>query len=385
MTLQINVNLPPRLIERAREQQSERRLAKVAEQRQAVVRKEAARQLTVQRALVGKDAKGNDLRAGAVADDERKRPVLAHQVAKYAFIIVCNVNEKKDDVFELLIDGEVAGIMDFSADGAPTAYLFRWAVNQAKDDIATDAVNRYFAGVGALTGKMQMQEPSRAITRRPTKGSKTDLRFRNTSDNNNNNFGNIIWGFVGSSTSDPDKVAISGECYQAPSGQDFSLQIKWSELKSVTETINALQTGTGVQTISIAYRWTNGTDLDTITTIAALQDKPVGWATENKSNFMSWTGDDTSGNGLETVSIDVTAIRKIWPGKTKIPISLAANWYAVPSSTPITISITIDQAGQSKTTTYSRVITLFQQGGPGQSCGVLTVGLDDGTVALSDP
>jgi len=82
MTLQINVNLPPRLIERAREQQSERRLAAVASQRRAVVRQEAARQLTVQRALAGKDAQGKDLRAGAVADDRRRRPVLAHQAAK---------------------------------------------------------------------------------------------------------------------------------------------------------------------------------------------------------------------------------------------------------------------------------------------------------------
>jgi hypothetical protein len=83
MTLQINVNLPPRLIERAREQQSERRLAAVASQRRAVVRQEAARQLTVQRALAGKDAQGKDLRAGAVADDRRKRPVLAHQTKQY--------------------------------------------------------------------------------------------------------------------------------------------------------------------------------------------------------------------------------------------------------------------------------------------------------------
>jgi len=81
--LQINVNLPPRLIERAREQQSERRLAAVASQRRAVVRQEAARQLTVQRALAGKDAQGKDLRAGAVADDRRRRPVLAHQTKQY--------------------------------------------------------------------------------------------------------------------------------------------------------------------------------------------------------------------------------------------------------------------------------------------------------------
>ena len=83
MTLQINVNLPPRLIERAREQQSERRLAAVASQRRAVVRKEAARQVTAQRALAGRDAQGKDLRAGAVADDRRRRPVLAHQTKQY--------------------------------------------------------------------------------------------------------------------------------------------------------------------------------------------------------------------------------------------------------------------------------------------------------------
>lgn len=72
MTLRIDVNVPPRLIERAREQQVERRLAKAAEQRQAVVRKEAARQVALQRLATGKDAQGNDVRGGALEDQRRR-------------------------------------------------------------------------------------------------------------------------------------------------------------------------------------------------------------------------------------------------------------------------------------------------------------------------
>lgn len=72
MTLRIDVNVPPRLIELAREQQVERRLAKAAEQRQAVVRKEAARQVALQRLATGKDAKGNEVRGGALEDQRRR-------------------------------------------------------------------------------------------------------------------------------------------------------------------------------------------------------------------------------------------------------------------------------------------------------------------------
>ena len=53
MSLNINVNVPPRLIEQAREQQVERRLAMVQRQRQDVVRKEAVRKVQQERVARG--------------------------------------------------------------------------------------------------------------------------------------------------------------------------------------------------------------------------------------------------------------------------------------------------------------------------------------------
>ena len=58
MSLNINVNVPPRLIEQAREQQVERRLAMVQRQRQDVVRREAVRNVQQERLARGLSADG---------------------------------------------------------------------------------------------------------------------------------------------------------------------------------------------------------------------------------------------------------------------------------------------------------------------------------------
>ena len=58
MSLNINVNVPPRLIEQAREQQVERRLAMVQRQRQDAVRKEAVRKVQQERLARGQSADG---------------------------------------------------------------------------------------------------------------------------------------------------------------------------------------------------------------------------------------------------------------------------------------------------------------------------------------
>jgi hypothetical protein len=64
MSLRIDVRTPPQLIERAREQQQQQRLAMVERQRQARVRKEAERQVVRERLLTGRNEKGEKVTDG---------------------------------------------------------------------------------------------------------------------------------------------------------------------------------------------------------------------------------------------------------------------------------------------------------------------------------
>lgn len=239
MTLRIDVNVPPRLIERAREQQVERRLAKAAEQRQAVVRKEAARQVALQRLATGKDAQGNDVRGGAL-EDQRRRWFGAQAVMKmYKFILVCNSNGLADDNFILVIDNEDVGLLDFSKN-AKVGYLFTWthdgAVNKKRDDTAISTTEEQPTTEGGETDKIGSLEMEPTITLKsymPEESSKTLLTMRNAQMNNNGNFGNIVWGTIGRGADGPETISIKVDAYSPNDGEDWSSVLAWDQLEDV--------------------------------------------------------------------------------------------------------------------------------------------------------
>jgi hypothetical protein len=71
MSLRIDVRTPPQLIERAREQQQQQRLAMVERQRQVRVRKEAERQVVRERLLTGRNERGERVTDGIELSGKR--------------------------------------------------------------------------------------------------------------------------------------------------------------------------------------------------------------------------------------------------------------------------------------------------------------------------
>lgn len=139
-------------------------------------------------------------------------------------------------------------------------------------------------------------------------------------------------------------------------------------------------------TATIRYDWTDGRDLDTMTTILApTQEGPVGYAGAASSEHMSWTGDNTAGPGFETVTINFRELVQDADDANVVKVQLAANWYATQGSNPITVTITGTPSGGGSPVvfTYQQPVTLFQKGGPGQSVGVAYFDLDAGTIQVA--
>lgn len=139
--------------------------------------------------------------------------------------------------------------------------------------------------------------------------------------------------------------------------------------------------------VRIIYKWTDGYDLDTKTGLLGYAaDGFVGWGWGNDKNFLHFYGDDTSGNGRETIDIDAQQIQKEHPGEPELMISLAANWYASPSSKPITIEIIlIYKDNKAKKASTSITIDVFYRGsGQEQDCGTVIIGTN-GHARYVDP
>jgi hypothetical protein len=230
MSLRIDVRTPPQLIERAREQQQQQRLAMVERQRQTRVRKEAERQVVRERLIRGQNAKGERVTDGIELSG--KRPWYGAQAdTKYAFIVICNINEARDDVFEILVNGEKVGVADFSADQR-TGYLIRWPSRTLKDKAAKKAVSEFLVQGGDTNGPVDFAETMDAIGVRPSVSSPINFSMQNIKQNNNGNYGSISWGTVDSG-SRLVKIASPREYFQGETGESFSKQLYWSNLMPV--------------------------------------------------------------------------------------------------------------------------------------------------------
>ena len=129
--------------------------------------------------------------------------------------------------------------------------------------------------------------------------------------------------------------------------------------------------------VKAVYKWTDGLDLDTKTGLLGYaSDGFVGWGWGGSKNYLQFSGDDTSGNGKETVDIDAQQIRKEHPGELELKISLAANWYEQNSSKPITIEIIGIYEGSKARKAIINVTIDVLYSGPGkeQDCGTVIIG-----------
>lgn len=116
-------------------------------------------------------------------------------------------------------------------------------------------------------------------------------------------------------------------------------------------------------------------DLDTGTTF--LGDK-AGWSCGSGGDYMSWSGDDTSADGTETITVDVEKALDDGAWASSVVIDCAAGWY-IPAGGSGSATLTVKYRGDTQTKTVSP--------GSQSSCattGVATITVyDDGTFSLA--
>ena len=107
--------------------------------------------------------------------------------------------------------------------------------------------------------------------------------------------------------------------------------------------------------IVVSYEFEDGQDLDTKTRIVTPdigQDdayKYIGYGSsdiypEVGSEILIWGGDNT-GNGFETVLIDLLQLKSQYPGSTEVKIDMRALWYGSPGTLPVKAGVTLYKGG----------------------------------------
>jgi hypothetical protein len=144
--------------------------------------------------------------------------------------------------------------------------------------------------------------------------------------------------------------------------------------------------------ITIEYSWQTGADLDTVTSMTEpVADGPLGFATERNAKYITWTNDNTTDNGTEAIilgrpkseeayipeSKQIDTFLADYPSALFVRFSLAANWFSG-FGNEIVVRVKINAGEEDETIILEeiKVVTLLEQGGPGQSLGILEISLD---------
>jgi hypothetical protein len=144
--------------------------------------------------------------------------------------------------------------------------------------------------------------------------------------------------------------------------------------------------------ITIEYSWQTGTDLDTVTSMTVpVADGPLGYATNGVAKYISWKGDETGSIGTEMITLgrpksqetyipeskQIDTFLADYPDALFVRFSLAANWYNKLGN-EIVVKVKINAGEEDETIILEevKVVTLLEQGGPGQSLGILEISLD---------
>lgn len=139
--------------------------------------------------------------------------------------------------------------------------------------------------------------------------------------------------------------------------------------------------------INIQYTWPlTEEDLDTGTTFL---NQHVGYACGG-SNYMSFSGDDTSAGGQETIIVDVSAAQRDGAWQNTTQVLLRAHWYA--RNSPTTATVTVSLRDKATGALRGAQQKIFQPGTwTGDSCASDDVGVvsitastasDNGTVSF---
>ena len=115
--------------------------------------------------------------------------------------------------------------------------------------------------------------------------------------------------------------------------------------KDPTKTLAVQCQSLGARQLLIEYTWpVNMWDLDTGTMFDGQQlgfGCQSGVADITHTKYMSWSGDDTSAGGKETVLVDLLAARADGLFTSQMQVQLRAAWYSSDSSGPATVTVSL--------------------------------------------
>ena len=126
----------------------------------------------------------------------------------------------------------------------------------------------------------------------------------------------------------------------------------------------------GVADLFVSYRWPNSQkDLDTST---VLFGSGVGYACNNNSPYLVWSGDDTSAGGTETVIVHLKASHDAKKWTDTVTVALNAGWYIPAHGTgPALLSVALIDPTTGK---HTNVIQRTINPGAQSTCASTPVG-----------
>lgn len=141
------------------------------------------------------------------------------------------------------------------------------------------------------------------------------------------------------------------------SNVEYTVEIKDANNCTASTVITLGQTATRFDAdwIMATYEFTDGADLDTRTRIALpdigqdTQPEYLGWAVLAVypgvgTPILRWGGDNT-GTGFESVLINVTRFKELFPSETQFTLDLRAFWFSVQGFNPVIAAVTLWKGG----------------------------------------
>ena len=127
-------------------------------------------------------------------------------------------------------------------------------------------------------------------------------------------------------------------------------------------------------TVEISYSWNTGRDLDTTTQITSpISEGPVGWAHSRTTTHLSWSGDDTSSNGTETVTVNTTRFYENH-GVQNITVTMRGNWYGQAGThVDLMARVILADGSEKERVIWTASLTYAAQGGVGQPLGSIVI------------
>ena len=162
---------------------------------------------------------------------KREEPAAFRQGVGPAFLLICNVNTAKDDIFEIRVrrndqEAVLQKLADFSVDDEKTTYLYLQSgstYQQYQSKKPYDVLQKHLDDMQKGTPPYYVEPMGLLAGQKPQKGAEYEIAFINKQNNNNGNYGYLMAGYINTAT------YWFGE-WDGNSGADIIVSgVKWGE------------------------------------------------------------------------------------------------------------------------------------------------------------